>query len=160
MKELSLQVEDLFSLAIKKLSSLSTFIFNWRALKSQFRPLSYSSSVKMTILRDVMNTFGLLKVIGKIDSYRQVKNPYTCVATCCNTPLLFHQILLSAAFVEYFQQPIVHSASWSCMAWGQEGRCGTRLHRSISTLQVFERSCYSTDLHSRQITWLPVLSIS
>lgn len=56
---------------MKKLSSLC--IFNRRALKSQFRPPSYSLPVKMMILRAVVEALGLLKVTGKIDSYRQIK---------------------------------------------------------------------------------------
>lgn len=59
MTELDLEERDLSSSNIKKFSSLS--IFNWRALESQFRSLSYFFSVKIMILRDVVNTSSLLK---------------------------------------------------------------------------------------------------
>lgn len=68
MTELDLEERDLSSSNIKKFSSLS--IFNWRALESQFRSLSYFFSVKIMILRDVVNTSSLLKTTWKIDTDR------------------------------------------------------------------------------------------
>lgn len=83
MTELDLEEWDLSSPSIKKFSSLS--IFNWRALESQFRSLSYSFSIKIMILRDMVNTSSLLKATWKIDRYRQIKNATRCVVTCFDT---------------------------------------------------------------------------
>lgn len=96
----------------------------------------------MTITRAALNTSCLLNVLGKTAN-RQAKNPHPCVATCFYTffsrrfPYLsieYHNRLL---LLNVSSSPL-YPAHQSCVAWGQEGRCGTRLHRSISTLQVFK----------------------
>lgn len=96
----------------------------------------------MTVPRAVVNTFCLLNIVGKIAN-RRVKNPYLCVATCFYT---FLHVRLPYLSIEYYYRLLLLNVSssllypvhQSCVAWGQEGRCGTRLHRSISTLQVFK----------------------
>lgn len=65
-----------------------------------------------------------------------------------NTPLSFHQILLQAAFVECFQQPIVPGASE--LRGLRPGRkvwnTSSQVNFHSPSFQVFERrSCYSTD---------------
>ena len=130
-------------------------------MKSQFSPLSHSSSVKMTILRDVVNAFGLLNVVWKIDSHRQAKNPYTCVATCFYT---FSNITLPYLSIKYYYEPLLLSISSSLLYTVLHELHGPQPGRKVwntssqvdfhsPSFQVFERrSCYSTDLHSRQIT--------
>lgn len=96
----------------------------------------------MTIPRTVLNTFCLLNLVRKIAN-RQVKNPYPCVATCFYT--LFN-IRLPYLSINYYYRLLLLNVSssplypehQSCVAWGQEGRCGTRPHRSISARQVFK----------------------
>lgn len=96
----------------------------------------------MTIPRAVVNAFCLLNVVGKTVN-RQVKNPYPCVATCFHT---FLNITLLYLSIKYYYRLLLLNVSSSPLYpvhqnyvdWGQEGRCGTRLHRSISTLQVFK----------------------
>lgn len=123
----------------------------------------------MTILRAAVNAFGLLKAIGKVDSYRQLKNPYTCVVTWFYT---FLSVMLPYLSIKYCNRLLLLNISSSLSYTVHQELDGLRPGRKMwntssqvnfhsPSAQVFERrSCYSTDLHSRQITRLPILSIS